>query len=686
MLTGLSRWELYSGDGQTQVISCVDGVSGLRKCLEDPFNPESEALEAISSSLQNISAMIIPPCSARTVEAIFAAAPDLKTVIVADNDAERLALWRASFSSKLKSCEALQLPKNLAEAEAVLRKRLMDFECEIFLGSCAVYIPERFRRLDKEFSEFLESRVLYLQRESCSAAATRSIWSWRSTLNQLLNAPERQAGRIAEISPEERPEAVVIVGAGPSLDHNIKDLKEYSDRALIIATDAALNTLLEHGVKPDLVASMDSGPLMWRLFEKTLSRLDGLPLAASLSSSHVLYRAYPGEVLLFAEEGGIPELSQGIPRVKHGKCVGHFAFHIAESLKPETIVMVGFDLAYRDGQFHTSRIPYKGAEDFKKSYQSTSCFVEAAAGGKIQTDLSLEFFLRYFEQAIAESACEVVDATEGGALKRGARIASLRETLSAFRPVRRPLAIEPNPLFSMEAKAKEALKLRESLERLSPKLRGVLDESQRMERSKVRNPLKDIDLESSEFKAVSSCANFLLMAEWVKALKDYPRIEFSKFKGLLSALSEDLLVCSETISAALLAASKDWRRDAAKSIVLAPDGLHPEALGLLLSRIEPEAAVFDAKSPLHQLWREMVRLEAGRVFCFDGNSAPELWTVPALPCFDVKTSFAPSPHDKAIWLPGYSMLCLDEELFCQWKGYLPKDVGCSLFREVSFNA
>lgn len=688
MLAGLSKWELYSGDGQTEVLSCVDPSSGVRKCLEDPFNPESEAIEAIGSSLQDVSAVIIPPCSPRTIEALRSAAPDLKCVLVADNDPERLKLWSESFAGSLEACETIALPSNFHEAEELLRERLMRFECEIFLGGFAVYIPQRFRRLEKELSDFLESRVLYLQREACSAAATRSVWSWRSALNQLLNAPERQPSRLAATPEGERPEAVVIVGAGPSLDRNIQDLRELSDKAIIIATDAALNTMLENGVRPDLVASMDSGPLMWRLFEKALPRLDGLPLAASLGSSHVLYRAYPGEVLAFKDEaGGLPSISEGLPAVKHGKCVGHFAFHIAESLNPGSIVMVGFDLAYRDGQFHTSKMPYKGADDFKSSYRATETLVDAATGGKIASDLSLEFFLRYFEKAIAESPCEVVDATEGGALKLGARIATLREALSKLPPVRRPLAIAPNGEFLPERKAVRTATLRKSLDALSVKLRGVLEEAKAMERSKIRNPLRELDLESEEFRTASACANFLLMTEWVKALKDYPRIGFAKFKSLLSALSEDLLSCSETVSAALLAASGEWRRDASKSIVLVPDGMERAAVSALLSKLAPGAAsVFDSKSPLHLLWKEMARLEAGRVFCFDGNSVPELWSVPKLPCFDVKTGFNPSPHDKTLWLPGYAALCLDEGVRGSWRGFLPESVACTLLEEARLDA
>ncbi|WP_373845633.1 6-hydroxymethylpterin diphosphokinase MptE-like protein, partial [Clostridium sp.] len=45
----------------------------------------------------------------------------------------------------------------------------------------------------------------------------------------------------------------IIVSAGPSLDKNISELKRAEGKALIIATDAVLTTLKNHGIVPDAV-------------------------------------------------------------------------------------------------------------------------------------------------------------------------------------------------------------------------------------------------------------------------------------------------------------------------------------------------------------------------------------------------------------------------------------------------
>jgi len=680
--TSSAKWEVISGEGQSPVIAAVDPEAGSRKYLEDPFNPGSEAIEALSERLCDMAALITVPCSPSTLEELRRSAHDLDRVIVADNDAARLELWKREFGAEVQGCETLALPQDPVEAEAVLREKLMSFDCDLFLGRCAVYIPQRFKRLCKDLAEFLESKVLYLQREACSMAATRSIHSWRGTLNQLLNAREVEASVVKE--PEKAPEIVVIVGAGPSLDSNIMDLKEYSNRAVIISTDAALNTMLEHEVFPNIVASMDSGPLMWRLFVKNMDKLKGIPLAASVSSNRALLSRYPGKILLFADEeqGGFhASLFDELPKVKHGQCVGHFAFHLAESMRPEKIVMVGFDLAYRDGKFHSSGMQYKYDKDFKSSFEGTKSSVQGVSGGMVQTDLSLEFFLKYFEKAIAESRCKVVDATEGGALKRGAAVAKLRDVLSPAPACRSSIETLPGSgPASRRAKVDSFRKFLEGLEPLFAKIKAL---SAAMTPDSISNPLKLLPIGSPEFETLSACANFLLMAEFSKELSKYEPSRFERFKGKLEALASDLEASAKTAGMALDVASRSWRRDPASVIALLPPGSDADLVSRLISKLAPGASMMPYDSPLDAVWSSMMRLQAGRILCFNGHAVPESWSIPDCSCLDVKTRFEPTPHDKTVWIPGYKMLCVGDDVFEKWSSFVPRDVDCSMLEEFA---
>jgi len=680
--TSSAKWEVISGEGQSPVIAAVDSEAGSRKYLEDPFNPGSEAIEALAERLCDIAALITVPCSPATIEELRLSAHELGKVLVVDNDAARLELWEREFGSEVQGCETLALPQDPVEAEAALREKLMSFDCDIFLGRCAVYVPQRFKRLCKELAEFLEAKVLYLQREACSMAATRSIHSWRGTLNQLLNARELEPDVVKE--SEKAPEIVVIVGAGPSLDSNIMDLKEYSDRAVIISTDAALNTMLEHEVFPNIVASMDSGPLMWRLFVKNMDKLKGIPLAASASSNRALLSRYPGRILLFADEeqrGFQSSLFEDLPKIKHGQCVGHFAFHLAESLRPEKIVMVGFDLAYRDGKFHSAGMQYKYDKDFKSSFEGTKSLVQGVSGGLVQTDLSLEFFLKYFEKAIAESRCKVIDATEGGALKRGAAVAKLRDVLS--NASRRQSSVMSSPGSSPAARNAKVDSFRSFLKGLEPLFAKVKAISSAMTPGSISNPLKLLPLGSPEFETLSSCANFLLMAEYSKELAKYEPSRFKRFKEKLEALADDLEASARTIGTALDVASRSWSRNPSSVVALLPLESDAGLSSQVLSKIAPGAFRMPCDSPLDAVWSSMMRLEAGGIVCFDGHAVPECWSIPDCSCLDVKTRFEPTPHDKTVWIPGYKMLCVGDEVFEKWSSFVPSDVDCSRLEEFA---
>ena len=60
---------------------------------------------------------------------------------------------------------------------------------------------------------------------------------------------------------------IIIVSAGPSLNKNIKVLKEAKDRAVIIAVSTALKALLSENIIPDIVTIIDADEKMIDHFE-----------------------------------------------------------------------------------------------------------------------------------------------------------------------------------------------------------------------------------------------------------------------------------------------------------------------------------------------------------------------------------------------------------------------------------
>lgn len=84
----------------------------------------------------------------------------------------------------------------------------------------------------------------------------------------------------------------IIVGAGPSLDKNIEDLKLAKGKALLIACDTALKPLISHGILPDLFVVVDPKKPM-ELFER--DEVWGIPLLTGLDVPYRMVERHHGK-------------------------------------------------------------------------------------------------------------------------------------------------------------------------------------------------------------------------------------------------------------------------------------------------------------------------------------------------------------------------------------------------------
>ncbi len=99
----------------------------------------------------------------------------------------------------------------------------------------------------------------------------KGTWSTNYTINRRRYAPDLRELKIRSLSNLDniygRYRTVsIIVGAGPSLDESIVDLKRLNrrkirhahlQRVILFSTDAALKTLLKHKINPDYVVALD---------------------------------------------------------------------------------------------------------------------------------------------------------------------------------------------------------------------------------------------------------------------------------------------------------------------------------------------------------------------------------------------------------------------------------------------
>lgn len=142
---------------------------------------------------------------------------------------------------------------------------------------------------------------------------------------------------------------VAIIGAGPSLAGELANLKKYRHKFGVIAADAALLPLLNFGIVPDAVVSVERVASMRHLFDG-LPKDCAVPLFTLPSIHPEVLRRYGGPIVFMKRRATFgdwlrPDLDQMI--VPLG--VSSVAYSVAVCLGANEIFLFGQDLAFGKG-------------------------------------------------------------------------------------------------------------------------------------------------------------------------------------------------------------------------------------------------------------------------------------------------------------------------------------------------
>jgi hypothetical protein len=284
----------------------------------------------------------------------------------------------------------------------------------------------------------------------------------RTNMNTLLFNSEQTARNIAKnagwyaasgginrLSGRYRDCPAVIVSAGPSLRKNKHLLKGLKDNAVLIAVQTTLQPLLEIGCEPHFVTSLDYHEICTRFFEKLPAKIRTELVAEPKATPRVL-EMMTGPVNLIGNdfaEGLLRELKLNKPSLTSGATVAHLAFYLAEHLGCNPIIFVGQDLGFSDGLCY---MPGTSYEDVWRPELGRFCTLEMKQweqimrdrmilrkipdymGRPMYTEERLFTYLLQFERDFGKSKARIIDATEGGALKRGSEPMPLAEAIAKY--------------------------------------------------------------------------------------------------------------------------------------------------------------------------------------------------------------------------------------------------------------
>lgn len=255
---------------------------------------------------------------------------------------------------------------------------------------------------------------------------------------------------IEELEGRAKGYPAILVAAGPSLARNIDQLGPLRDRAVVIAVQTLLKTLLARKIPPHFVTSLDYHQISAQFFHG-LTDFGGTILVAEPKATwHVLDAYRGGRVHLLKAEFADELLGEAAPTraaLRAGSTVAHLSFYLAEFLGCDPIILVGQDLSFTDGLYYppgmqVERIWQPELGRFQtiemKQWERVVRHriglkvVPDVHGRNVYTDDQLFTYAEQFQSDFLQSPARVIHACEGGMRMEGTEVMTLREATERF--------------------------------------------------------------------------------------------------------------------------------------------------------------------------------------------------------------------------------------------------------------
>ncbi len=296
--------------------------------------------------------------------------------------------------------------------------------------------------------------------------------------HHLQNLPEviTTPSLVELIKKVKTTKTAVIVSTGPSLHKQLPLLKKYAPYVTIFSVDASFPILTKHGIKPDIVVTLERVEPTADFFIKTPKEAQKDIIFALTSIVH--------KKTTDAITQGIKSFSMrpfGYTRffdLKEygyagiGMSAANMAYELIVYSKFERCVFIGQDLAFaKDGKTHSKDAIFGEKEELYKqgTSEENKIMIDAYGGvGKVETTNVWNMFLNFFEKDIAQTPypIEVINSTEGGARIAGTKEIPFKEVLESIEKVKKK---------QIKLKAPTAAKIAQNRKKAESKVIKFLD-------------------------------------------------------------------------------------------------------------------------------------------------------------------------------------------------------------------
>lgn len=222
----------------------------------------------------------------------------------------------------------------------------------------------------------------------------------------------------------------VTVASGPSLNKNMHLLREIRDRALIVCCDASLLPLINRGIRPHIVVTMERTDGT-DFFYENVPDFEGIYLAFCPLVRPRTFDSFKGKkIIVHRTFLQFDWLQHDKGQLLVGPSVANMAFTVAQKLGCDPIILTGQDLALaEDGDTHVHEMPFGEVDDY---YHKDILEVEGNDGNPVKTSKTWFIFRKAIEEDVNYYPGLCINATEGGAKIRGTEIMRFEEAIEKY--------------------------------------------------------------------------------------------------------------------------------------------------------------------------------------------------------------------------------------------------------------
>ena len=248
---------------------------------------------------------------------------------------------------------------------------------------------------------------------------------------------------------------MVVVGAGPSLDSTIDQLKEIRDKVCIAAVSHAMHALETAGITPDYCMVLDAQDVLWHFNGLSASTMESTTALLGATTHPALFHLPFKDIIPFNGNKKVVDwvddyLDEPLHTLVAGGNVLTSLVKLATDWKLPKICLIGADCAFTNGKVYAditidggTRITLNeerdhfqytsGSKELQKLHQQTSnplLTIPAINGGTVPSCQQFYIYHAYLEYIAKQHPGSLYQCSESGAYINLANHCSLTEAIN----------------------------------------------------------------------------------------------------------------------------------------------------------------------------------------------------------------------------------------------------------------